>query len=202
MNKTMQNKVTELPMADSLITEVTEKTARTPVRVSGFDLEEIGQQAGKEILLQGSVYKLRRMSGFAFVLLRTGRHVIQCVYSSEFSRFGMEELVEESCVRVRALVASEERSRLGWELRLLELQVLSVPAQPMPIVINQKKVDTSLENLLDYRMRQACILLKTTSLSVRAIAHSVSYIDPLYFSRIFRQKMGVSPVEYRKSATS
>ncbi len=56
--------------------------------------------------------------------------------------------------------------------------------------------------LLDYRMRQACILLKTTSLSVRAIAHSVSYIDPLYFSRIFRQKMGVSPVEYRKSATS
>ena len=152
MNKTMQNKVTELPMADSLITEATEKTARTPVRVSGFDLEEIGQQAGKEILLQGSVYKLRRMSGFAFVLLRTGRHVIQCVYSSEFSRFGMEELVEESCVRVRALVASEERSRLGWELRLLELQVLSVPAQPMPIVINQKKVDTSLENLLDYRM--------------------------------------------------
>lgn len=143
MNKTMQNKVTELPMADSLITEATEKTARTPVRVSGFDLEEIGQQAGKEILLQGSVYKLRRMSGFAFVLLRTGRHVIQCVYSSEFSRFGMEELVEESCVRVRALVASEERSRLGWELRLLELQVLSVPAQPMPIVINQKKVDTS-----------------------------------------------------------
>ncbi len=52
--------------------------------------------------------------------------------------------------------------------------------------------------LLDYRIRQACILLKTTQLSVRAIAHSVSYIDPLYFSRIFRQKMGVSPSEYRQ----
>lgn len=152
MNKTMQNKVTEFPIADTPITETTEKIARTPVRVSGFSLEEIGQQAGKEILLQGSIYKLRRMSGFAFVLLRTGRHVIQCVYSPEFSRFGMEELAEEGCVRVRALVAPEERSRLGWELRLLELQVLSLPARPMPIVINQKKVDTSLENLLDYRM--------------------------------------------------
>lgn len=54
--------------------------------------------------------------------------------------------------------------------------------------------------LLDYRMRQACILLKTTTLSVRAIAHSVSYIDPLYFSRIFHQKMGMSPSEYRKNA--
>lgn len=51
--------------------------------------------------------------------------------------------------------------------------------------------------LLDYRMRQACILLKTTSLSVRVVAHSVSYIDPLYFSRIFHKKMGVSPSEYR-----
>ncbi len=53
--------------------------------------------------------------------------------------------------------------------------------------------------LLDYRIRQACILLKTTSLSVRAIAHSVSYVDPLYFSRLFRQKMGVSPSEYRRN---
>ena len=53
--------------------------------------------------------------------------------------------------------------------------------------------------LLDYRIRQACILLKTTSLSVRVIAHSVSYIDPLYFSRIFHQKMGVSPSKYREN---
>ena len=35
------------------------------------------------------------------------------------------------------------------------------------------------ECLLDCRIRQACILLKDTDLSIRAIAHSVSYIDPL-----------------------
>ena len=51
--------------------------------------------------------------------------------------------------------------------------------------------------LLDYRIRQACILLKNTDLSVRVIAHSVSYADPLYFSRLFHQKMGMSPSEYR-----
>lgn len=56
----------------------------------------------------------------------------------------------------------------------------------------------SIQNyLLDYRMRQACILLKNTTLSIRSIAHTVSYADPLYFSRIFHQKMGVSPSEYR-----
>ncbi|HIW50647.1 MAG TPA: AraC family transcriptional regulator [Candidatus Blautia intestinavium] len=51
--------------------------------------------------------------------------------------------------------------------------------------------------LLDYRVRQACILLRDTDLSVRVIAHSVSYADPLYFSRIFHQKMGMSPSDYR-----
>lgn len=60
---------------------------------------------------------------------------------------------------------------------------------------------TSIQNyLLDYRIRQACILLKTTSLSIRVIAHSVSFIDPLYFSRVFHQKMGQSPSQYRKDA--
>ncbi len=57
----------------------------------------------------------------------------------------------------------------------------------------------SIQNyLLDYRVRQACILLQNTDLSVRYIAHTVSYADPLYFSRIFHQKMGVSPSEYRR----
>lgn len=52
--------------------------------------------------------------------------------------------------------------------------------------------------LSDYRIRQACILLRTTNLSIRAVAHSVSFADPLYFSRTFRQKKGMSPSEYRK----
>ena len=60
----------------------------------------------------------------------------------------------------------------------------------------------SIQNyLLDYRIRQACILLQSTELSVRAIAHAVSYADPLYFSRLFHQKKGISPSSYRKAAS-
>ena len=53
--------------------------------------------------------------------------------------------------------------------------------------------------LLDYRIRQACILLKHTDLSIRTIAHSVSYVDALYFSKLFRHKKGMAPSEYRKT---
>ena len=36
----------------------------------------------------------------------------------------------------------------------------------------------SIQNyLLDYRIRQACILLQNTSLSVRSVAHTVTYAD-------------------------
>ncbi|HBA68101.1 MAG TPA: AraC family transcriptional regulator [Lachnospiraceae bacterium] len=53
--------------------------------------------------------------------------------------------------------------------------------------------------LLDYRIRQACILLKNSNLSIRAIARSVSYVDALYFSKLFHQKKGMTPSGYRKS---
>ena len=51
--------------------------------------------------------------------------------------------------------------------------------------------------LLDRRIRQACILLRTTDLPIQVVAHSVSYQYPLYFSKLFHQKKGVSPSEYR-----
>lgn len=48
------------------------------------------------------------------------------------------------------------------------------------------------------RMHRACQLLDTTTLSVKAIAATLGYEDPLYFSRRFRRLHERSPVEYRK----
>ncbi len=42
-------------------------------------------------------------------------------------------------------------------------------------------------------------LLRHTGLSVAEISESVGFDDQLYFSRIFRKKLGVSPSEYRKN---
>lgn len=50
--------------------------------------------------------------------------------------------------------------------------------------------------LVRFRMRQACLLLKKGDLSVKAVAFSVGFEDPLYFSRRFREIIGVSPSEY------
>lgn len=116
-----------------------------------IEAEELTSYIGETVRIHGSIYKIRKMSDFAFVLLRTKRTVVQCVYAKEFSNFELDELTEESCVVVTAEVIQEERSKVGYELRMIEVEILSTPSEPSPIVINQKKVDTSLENLLDYR---------------------------------------------------
>ncbi len=113
--------------------------------------ECLQEHMGEQVRIHGSIYKIRRMRGFAFVLLRTARQVVQCIYSEEKANFSLEELTEESCVIFTAEVVAEERSRTGYELHLLEVEMLSKPYEASPIVINNKLVDTSLENLLNYR---------------------------------------------------
>lgn len=119
--------------------------------INAAEAEELIHYIGKSVNIHGSIYKIRKMHGFAFVLLRTKRRVVQCVYSEEWSHFALEELLEESCVIVTANVVAEERSRVGFELRMTKVVCLSIPEETSPIVINQKKISTSIENLLDYR---------------------------------------------------
>lgn len=126
------------------------KTTQTLIpEVSAEQLMQ-GEFLEKQIRIHGSIYKIRKMSGFAFVLLRTKREIIQCVYG-EFSDFALSELSEESCVIFTADVVKEERSKTGFELRLRSVEILSTPAAELPIVIHNKLVDTSLENKLDFR---------------------------------------------------
>ena len=112
---------------------------------------ELQNHIGSEVKIHGSIYKIRKMHGCAFVLLRTKRDVVQCIYSEEQAKFPLEELVEESCVIFTAHVAEEPRSKMGYELQLKEVEILSKPAEASPIVINNKLVDTSIENLLNFR---------------------------------------------------
>ena len=53
--------------------------------------------------------------------------------------------------------------------------------------------------LTRYRLQRACQLLRHSQLTVSAVAASVGYEDPFYFSRVFRREKGVSPSEYRNS---
>ncbi len=123
------------------------KTLIGNIRSREKETWELKSCIGEVVKVHGSIYKVRKMKGFSFVLLRTKREVMQCIAEET-----VELPVEESCVIITAKVVAEERSKKGYELHIQEIEVLSRPQEPSPIVINQKLVDTSLENMLDYRM--------------------------------------------------
>lgn len=138
-------------MKETNISKTEIKKISGVISAETIEAEKLGNFIGSKVQIHGSIYKIRKMSDFAFVLLRTKRNVVQCIYSSEFSEFPLELLTEEGCVIVTAEVVAEERAKPGYELRMLKTEVVSVPQEIPPIVINQKKVDTSIEKLLDYR---------------------------------------------------
>lgn len=49
------------------------------------------------------------------------------------------------------------------------------------------------------RLKQACLLLKTTSLSIQEIGEKSGWPNFSYFSQIFRKHIGMSPKQYRAS---
>ena len=50
------------------------------------------------------------------------------------------------------------------------------------------------------RVQEACLLLSTTSLSIKEIGKKVGWKSDAYFSHIFKKSMGVAPKHYRISA--
>ncbi|MFH0918793.1 MAG: AraC family transcriptional regulator [Fibrobacterota bacterium] len=55
---------------------------------------------------------------------------------------------------------------------------------------------TPLDYLLDLRLRTAKALLRNPGWNVSDVAREVGFEDPLYFSRVFRKRVGVPPREY------
>lgn len=53
------------------------------------------------------------------------------------------------------------------------------------------------EYLKSCRINHACTMLQDSEITVAEVASRVGYHDPLYFSKVFRSVMGMSPTEYR-----
>jgi AraC-like DNA-binding protein len=51
--------------------------------------------------------------------------------------------------------------------------------------------------LISYRMEKACRLLDETDLKISDVARSVGYEDEFMFTRMFKNKKGISPSEYK-----
>ena len=55
-----------------------------------------------------------------------------------------------------------------------------------------------IEYLIDIRIKESKILLRTTNYSISQVADIVGFTTPTYFSKQFRKSTGISPTDYRE----
>lgn len=69
-------------------------------------------------------------------------------------------------------------------------------------LFKEEKNENYISYLTDLRMQKAQELLKNPRASVKEVSASVGYKDQNYFSRLFRNKFGLTPTEYRDGANN
>ena len=130
-------------------------TINGEIKITDVPYSEFKNHDGELVSVSGYIHRIREMTGFAFVILRTARDLIQCVYAPEFSEYRWDEkLCEEACVKITGKVAGS-KDKAGndrYELQIHDIKILSLPAELLPIVINKKQLDgIQLNTVLDLR---------------------------------------------------
>lgn len=111
-------------------------------------------KSGKEILLKGWVFEVRKLGKMRFFLLRDSSGIVQCILKQGKKGFD-EELTLESVVEVKgkvrkAKLTNKELTFKNIEVDVSELKVLS-KAEELPIQVNEKTITAGLDKRLDYR---------------------------------------------------
>ncbi|WP_040827664.1 asparagine--tRNA ligase [Thermaerobacter subterraneus] len=111
---------------------------------------QVGRFEGQEVELAGWVYNRRSSGRIAFLLLRDGTGVIQCVITRDRAgEQGLEtfaSLTQESSCRVWGVVRADRRAPGGYELDVTRLEPVHV-AEDYPIKLKEHGVDF----LMDHR---------------------------------------------------
>ena len=120
-----------------------------------IQFKDFAKHDGEVVSICGYIHRIREMTGFSFVIIRTERDTIQCVYAPEFSDYRWDEkLMEEACVRVfgKIVKSTDAKGNDRFEIQIHDIKILSLPAERLPIVINKKQLDNiGLNTVLDLR---------------------------------------------------
>ena len=107
------------------------------------DLEDA---RGAVVTVAGWVHRVRSLGRVAFVLLRDRSGVAQLVFP------GAVDVSAESVITATGTVEANERAPGGFEVQVREHRVLSAAAGDLPLAVNGRPENLSLDAQLDHRM--------------------------------------------------
>jgi len=114
-----------------------------------ISIQEAINQGKGNVALRGWVYRERKSNKLAFIVLRDGTNIIQCVIEKDKVSSdvwsAVEKILIESSVTIEGEIREDKRAPTGYEIGVTNLQVIQV-AERFPITKDQ-----STEFLLDMR---------------------------------------------------
>ena len=127
------------------------RTADGVDTVKQVSLSEIVLSVGKEVTFCACVHKVRKMSGFSFVLLRTGETVFQGVHSPDICSKPIDDLCEGTYIKIWGKVTEDARAPHKIEIQITDFEILSKPKELYPLHVSDKSLGCPIETNLEYR---------------------------------------------------
>ncbi|MEC1178650.1 aspartate--tRNA(Asn) ligase [Metasolibacillus meyeri] len=115
------------------------------------DLHLFNNFIDQKVTLKGNIHKVRNMKEFSFIILRTERELIQCIFSKQVSNFDIFAINEGDFVIVDGIMVKDNRSKSGYEIQINNIEVLSSLSEDLPFTINSKVLDLTTDTKLKYR---------------------------------------------------
>ena len=106
---------------------------------------------GDAVKVRGAVHRIKDMGDFAFVIIRSSRRTFQCIWETADAA---QKLSPEDWVRIDGSIAVDERSPLGFDIRISSVEKVGGAAAKLPLEISndRKMKNLQLETLLDNRV--------------------------------------------------
>ncbi len=108
-------------------------------------VQDCAEHIGHRVVFRGTIHRVRDMSDFAFVVVRTDRGLIQCMLSGEVSGLTKADLKDAMVIEAGGLVREEPRAEHGFEVVLDEVRILARPAEQLPVPLGKKYMGLSLD---------------------------------------------------------
>ncbi|MGN0715719.1 MAG: amino acid--tRNA ligase-related protein, partial [Anaerovoracaceae bacterium] len=106
---------------------------------------------GDAVKVRGAVHRIKDMGDFAFVIIRSPRRTFQCIWETADAA---QKLSPEDWVLIDGAIAADERSPLGFDIRISAVEKVGGAAEKLPLEISndRKMKNLQLETLLDNRV--------------------------------------------------
>lgn len=165
------------------MTSMTGKFSREDLQIN-----ELSTHLDSRAELRGAVHALRDLGGVVFLTLRKGDGVVQCVCDPACVP---QELCQEAAVKLTGQVRAEPRAPGGVELGVDGIEILSLPAEAMPVPIAKDRLNLKLDTELGLRPVTVRNLRQRAVFRIQAAISGAfrSYLDGLGFTEVHTPKI-------------